>query len=274
MDRISALLHALPAGRHEISAHPSAYWAWPTAAAAPALTVITCARLGRSCARACAVAEVRHDWCVDRSAAGDVCGGHARQRNGGPPIYVIFSNEDGGTATPALLARWGRTTDIEMAYEEEWRGGEDGGRTIPGARSQSDRVCRREARENIRHSLMPRSTTYSSIGVVRRYAITMVPTLVEPGNGDSRVGDGQARRGSIAGWRTNCRKRERRPSTATCASTCMSTRKLTLSDSAVAAVARGEDGTWRSSDRGIRDFAVDRNGWVRIAIPQLARGDR
>jgi hypothetical protein len=47
--------------------------------------------------------------------------------------------------------------------------------------------------------------------------------------------------------------------------------KLTLSDSAVAAVARGADETWRSSDRGSRDLAVDRNGWVRIAIPH-ARG--
>lgn len=29
---------------------------------------------------------------------------------------VIFSNEDGGTATRALMARWGRTTDIEHVY--------------------------------------------------------------------------------------------------------------------------------------------------------------
>lgn len=33
-------------------------------------------------------------------------------------IYtVIFSNEDGGTQTTALMARWGRTTDIEWVYE-------------------------------------------------------------------------------------------------------------------------------------------------------------
>ena len=44
--------------------------------------------------------------------------------------------------------------------------------------------------------------------------------------------------------------------------------KLTLSDSAVAAVAHGADGIWRASDRGMKDLAVDRNGWVRIAIPQ------
>src|SRR5205085_10356645 len=36
---------------------------------------------------------------------------------------MIFSNEDGGTSTPALLARWGRTTDIEFLYEVEWRDG-------------------------------------------------------------------------------------------------------------------------------------------------------
>jgi hypothetical protein len=32
---------------------------------------------------------------------------------------VIFSNEDGGTRTAALMARWGRTTDIEWMYEIE-----------------------------------------------------------------------------------------------------------------------------------------------------------
>jgi hypothetical protein len=29
---------------------------------------------------------------------------------------VVFSNEDGGTSTRALMARWGRTTDIEYIY--------------------------------------------------------------------------------------------------------------------------------------------------------------
>lgn len=31
----------------------------------------------------------------------------------------IFSNEDGGTSTPALFARWGRTTDIDWCYALE-----------------------------------------------------------------------------------------------------------------------------------------------------------
>ena len=50
--------------------------------------------------------------------------------------------------------------------------------------------------------------------------------------------------------------------------------KLTLTDGAVAALARGADGTWRASDRGIKDLAVDRNGWVRIAIPHSRNADR
>src|SRR4026207_2131072 len=34
----TALLHALPAGRHEITAQPSPYWTWPAEAAAPSPT--------------------------------------------------------------------------------------------------------------------------------------------------------------------------------------------------------------------------------------------
>ncbi|MBA3255375.1 MAG: hypothetical protein H0T64_01845, partial [Pyrinomonadaceae bacterium] len=36
---------------------------------------------------------------------------------------VIFTNEDGGTETAALMARWGRTTDIEWVYQIRAHGG-------------------------------------------------------------------------------------------------------------------------------------------------------
>lgn len=36
---------------------------------------------------------------------------------------VIFSHEDGGTPTPALMARWGRVTDIEWVYQLRVRDG-------------------------------------------------------------------------------------------------------------------------------------------------------
>ncbi|MCA1850274.1 MAG: hypothetical protein LC672_04300, partial [Acidobacteria bacterium] len=35
---------------------------------------------------------------------------------------VIFTNEDGGTPTAALMARWGRATDIEWVYQLRARG--------------------------------------------------------------------------------------------------------------------------------------------------------
>ena len=44
------------------------------------------------------------------------------ERKGGNTLFrytVIFSNEDGGTQTSALMARWGRTTDIEYVCETE-----------------------------------------------------------------------------------------------------------------------------------------------------------
>ncbi|UWE13300.1 hypothetical protein [Actinacidiphila bryophytorum] len=42
---------------------------------------------------------------------------------------VIWTNEDGGTNSPALMARWGRTTDIEWAYDVEV---DAKGKPVPG----------------------------------------------------------------------------------------------------------------------------------------------
>jgi hypothetical protein len=43
---------------------------------------------------------------------------------------VIWSNEDGGTNTPALMAQWGRTTDIEWVYRVEVNAH---GKRVPGS---------------------------------------------------------------------------------------------------------------------------------------------
>lgn len=43
---------------------------------------------------------------------------------------LIWSNEDGGTNTPALMARWGRTTDIEWTYAVEL---DENGDRVPGS---------------------------------------------------------------------------------------------------------------------------------------------
>lgn len=50
---------------------------------------------------------------------------------------VIFSNEDGGTQTAALFARWGRGTDIEWVYEIRVRGEKVVAETFQGVRHET-----------------------------------------------------------------------------------------------------------------------------------------
>lgn len=50
---------------------------------------------------------------------------------------TIFSNEDGGTETTALMARWGRATDIEWVYEVELQDDKIVAETYQGANHET-----------------------------------------------------------------------------------------------------------------------------------------
>ncbi len=50
---------------------------------------------------------------------------------------VVFTNEDGGTQTAALFARWGRGTDIEWVYEIKTRGGKVVAETFQGVQHET-----------------------------------------------------------------------------------------------------------------------------------------
>lgn len=265
----TALLHALAAGRHQITTQPSPYWKWPAMAAAPTLSAV-------AATDSTVVSHAPSLWLRADSigVATDLplvlYAEDLRVDGTGLLRYsFIFSNEDGGTATPALLARWGRTTDIEMAYEEEWKNGR-----MVGARYQApDHHILEYAgtREADHPSLI--DATLNNVFLDRgrtAVRITMVPTLVDLRSATResvmdrapwvyrRMADELQEEGKAAVYGD---VREYLYVDA----------KLTLSDGAVAAIARGEDGTWRSSDRGLKDLAVDRNGWVRIAIPSSRR---
>lgn len=61
-------------------------------------------------------------------------------REAGERVYrytAVFSNEDGGTQTAALFARWGRGTDIEWVYEVRARGGKVVAETFQGVRHET-----------------------------------------------------------------------------------------------------------------------------------------
>jgi len=88
---------------------------------------------------------------------------------------VIFSNEDGGTPTPALMARWGRATDIEWIYEftlrdgkvveERYQGIEHETKVFTGSRFSGDHPLLAVASDNnnfsdlacseVRYALLP-----------------------------------------------------------------------------------------------------------------------
>ena len=61
-------------------------------------------------------------------------------REGVETVYrytVVFTNEDGGTQTAALFARWGRGTDIEWAYEVRVRAGRVVAETFQGVQHET-----------------------------------------------------------------------------------------------------------------------------------------
>lgn len=261
----SALLHALPAGRHDIVALASPYWAWPTSATAP---VLTASPAPDSVVTAHAPALwVRADTIGASTDLPLAMYAEDMRVNGSGVLRysIIFSNEDGGTATPALLARWGRTTDIEMAYEEEWRGGR-----MASARYQGPdhRVLEYRGTRHGEHPLLVDATLNNVFLDRGRTAVqvTMVPTLVDL---QSATRESVMDRAPWIYRRMADELQEEGKATVfgDVREYLYVDARLSLSDSAVAAVARGEDGVWRSSDRGMKELVVDRNGWVRIAIP-------
>jgi hypothetical protein len=61
-------------------------------------------------------------------------------REGADQVFrytVVFTNEDGGTQTAALFARWGRGTDIEWVYEVRTRGGKVVAETFQGVQHET-----------------------------------------------------------------------------------------------------------------------------------------
>jgi hypothetical protein len=122
----TALLGPLDAGQHAIALKRSALWPW-----APEFEIasVTPRIVGSSTGQSVLLAHtptigIRADTI---GTASDVpllvYVEDARNEGKGWIRYsAIMSHEDGGTAAPALMARWGRTTDIELMYEVELDG--------------------------------------------------------------------------------------------------------------------------------------------------------
>jgi hypothetical protein len=264
--KYGALLTGLSAGPHSVSARPSPYWSWPATAPVPALSV-------SPAPDSVAIAHAPVLWLRSDTIGATtdlplmMYAEDLRVNGTGLLRYtVIFSNEDGGTATAPLLARWGRTTDIEMAYEEDWRNGQVVASRYQGPDHHTPPFA--GTREGGHPGLVV--ATLNNVFLDRgrtAVRVALVPTVVDLQ---------KATRESVMDrepWIYRRMAEELRDEGKTAVvgdlrEYLFVDARLTLTDAAVAAVARGEDGTWRSSDRGLKELTVERAGWVRVAIPR------
>ena len=187
---------------------------------------------------------------------------------------VVFSNEDGGTATRKLMARWGRTADIEYVYRV-WLNARGGpARAAIQGRDHKD-VPYDGPREGYHPFLIPMTDNnmVSADGKSPiRYQIPPIPVDLA-GHSRERVMDDHP-----FTYRVMARELERelklRPYGGVLGDRIADPRnylyleaKITNQDSALAASVRLTGQTaWHSSHLGLPDLAIDRNGWVRTAI--------
>jgi hypothetical protein len=179
---------------------------------------------------------------------------------------VIFSNEDGGTPGAALMSRWGRTTDIELAYEVELRNGR-----IAQARYQGPdhRVIANERLDVHPPSLLVSTLNNMFLDRGRSAAtVRMAPIQVDLStrSRESVMDDHP--------WIYRVMARElatERPAgVGDPRDYVYVDLRLTSRAAGVALGLRGDGTTWWS-DRGRADLVVSRQGEMRIAIPAPAQ---
>jgi hypothetical protein len=179
---------------------------------------------------------------------------------------IVFSHEDGGTPGVALMARWGRTTDIELAYEVELRDG----RAVQGRyQGPEHRVIQKE-RLNERPPLLLVSTL-NNMFLDRGHAAAIVRLVPE------RVDLSGRSRESVMDdrpwvYRVMAREldAERPPGVGDPRDYLYVDLRLESRGAGLALGARTADGLTRWSDRGRADLVVARQGEVRIAVPAPA----
>ena len=196
---------------------------------------------------------------------------------------VIFSNEDGGTQTDCLMATWGRTTDIEFIYgvevdpsgtivAEEFQGP---GHEVPAFKGQHEgrhplvwvstdnNMVSETGPTRIRYRLEPQKfdlTDQSREAVMDANPWTYAIASVE-----------MRREGKIADNPPPGINKIADPRRFVFVEACGAVANAALAVS-VGSVSRQSQSamTWTSSDRGLREYRIARDGCFTIATPMPA----
>lgn len=207
-----------------------------------------------------------------------------RLSEAGSPVLqytVIFSNEDGGTSTRALMARWGRTTDIEYVYKVYLNGAGERARATIQARGHRE-IEFEGPHEGDHPLLIPVTDNNMVSGEARspvRYQIA--PFLADLRNASrEQTMDERAWMYRVASQELE-REGKIRPFGVVDGQKISDPRNYLYiealvenRDAAVAAFVRlkGER-VLRSSHLGREDYAIERSGWVRTTV-ELPPGTR
>ncbi len=269
-----ALIGPLPAGAHRITLQRSTLWAWPEGLH---ITGVSPRAVKAGSPDSIVLAHtptlgIRADTIGTASDIPLVLYVEDDRRDGRGWIRysVIISHEDGGTPAPALMARWGRTTDIELIYEVEM----DGTRLVQDRFQGPDHEVRTFAgpREGQHPALL--IATLNNMFIDRGKSLASVRPVPRIVNLDRRTRESVMddnpwiyplmARELVAEKRIGTQIEDPREFLYVEAG-------LQL-EQAAASVRVGSDASgWKDSTRGRADLAVNRNGWVRIAVHAPSR---
>ncbi len=192
---------------------------------------------------------------------------------GGRPVLqysVVFSNEDGGTSTRALMARWGRTTDIEYIYRVRL----DSGRAT--IQTRGHREVNYTGRREASHPLLIPVTDNNMVASEKPSAVRyqIAPSLAELGSAArEQVMDAQP-----AAWRVMSAELAREGKLRAFAVVdgdkisdprnyvYLEARILNRGSRLSALVRLRGESRWRSANLGRADYAIERSGWVRTSL--------
>ena len=187
---------------------------------------------------------------------------------------VIFSNEDGGTSTRALMARWGRATDIEMIYrvtldenrkpvramiqtrdhrEVDFNGEYEGFHPLLGVVTENNMVAP-EGRSAIRWPLTPRRVVLADAS--REQVMDDAPWTYRI-MAEELEREGKLREfGKVDGQKISDPRNY-----------LYLEAKVTNADTRISAVVRLRNSSfWQAAHLGRFDYAIERSGWIRLAV--------